>query len=343
MSKYDFLLQKFNNGELDDVLGALDGKVEPIIRLLDKQGLLDQIELGSDSNEEYHNDVYYYIASNHPEKFLSMMLEFFGEISVDGDGKVFLTIADRGDLSELFCDDSFSRNTLSQVTVRNILDGENDWGRFDVSSENLYRDVIEDLTPENLTHLYQRVLKDFQNETEKIYPETELLQEIAKEQGHDDFVELTQENIPKIFADEDSALSVLGIMEDLRSELHSLYDNAYNNAYADELYEDVFNALGEYFIGNGDWVSKPSPKDPTITQYDFKIQINDFVGLMTNYFDEMRGEWDEQTINYQGSFMNVLENSIDMGVFECVRVYAPDYADWTKIKQSLNDLFLDFI
>ena len=64
---------------------------------------------------------------------------------------------------------------------------------------------------------------------------------------------------------------------------------------------------------------------------------------MKNYFYEMRGEWDEQTINYQGSFMNVLENAIDMGVFKCVRVYGPEYADWTKIKQSLNDLFLDYI
>ena len=340
MSKYDFLLRKFNEGDLEGVLSALDGKIEPIIGLLDKKGLLDQIDLTSNDNEEYHNHGYYYIAKNHPEKFLSMMVEFFDEISVEDDGRTFLTIADRSDLSELFCDSI--RNGLSQSTVANILDGENDWGRFDVSSENLYRDVIEDLTPENETILYQRVLKDFLNESEKIYPETELLQSIAEEQGHNDFVELTQENIPKIFSDEDSALSVLGILEDLRSELHSLYESAYNDAYESELYENSFNSLSDFFVGRGDWVSKQSPKDPTKTQYDFRIEVNDFFGLMKRYFDELRGEGTHTIENY-GYFMSVLQNGIDMNVFECVKVFAPDYADWTKMKESFNDLFSDYI
>ena len=30
MSKYDFLLRKFNEGDLEGVLSALDGKIEPI-------------------------------------------------------------------------------------------------------------------------------------------------------------------------------------------------------------------------------------------------------------------------------------------------------------------------
>lgn len=339
MSKYDFLLQKFNEGDLEGVLSALDGKIEPIIGLLDKKGLLDQINLTSNDNEEYHNHGYYYIAKNHPEKFLSMMVEFFDEISVEGDGRTFLTIADRSDLSELFCDRI--RSGLSQSNVANILDGEY-FLEIDVSSENLYRDVIEDLTTGNKTILYQRVLKDFLNESEKIYPETEILQSIAEEQGHNDFVELTQENIPKIFSDEDSAISVLGILENLRSDLHSLYYSAYNNAYESELYEIIFNSLSDFFVGRGDWVLKQSPKDPTKTQYDFRIEVNDFVGLMKRYFDELRGEGTHTIENY-GYFMSVLQNGIDMGVFECVRVYAPDYAAWTKIKESFNEKFSDHI
>ena len=41
--------------------------------------------------------------------------------------------------------------------------------------------------------------------------------------------------------------------------------------------------------------------------------------------------------------MSVLQNGIDMNVFECVKVFAPDYADWTKMKESFNDLFSDYI
>ena len=100
--------------------------------------------------------------------------------------------------------------------------------------------------------------------------------------------------------------------------------------------------MSDFFVGKGDWVSKQSPKDPTKTQYDFRIEVNDFVGLMKRYFDELRGEGTHTIENY-AYFMSVLQNGIDMDVFECVRVFAPDYADWTKMKESFNELFSDYI
>ena len=158
MSKYEYLLEKFNEGDLEEMLTPLRGNILPIISLIDRGGLLDEINLSEISNREYHNDVYSYIAEKYPKKFQSMILDLFsGEISLEDDGRVFLTLGDRGDLSELFCDGY--RNSLSQKSIRAILDGENDWGRFDTTTVNVYRDVIEDLSPKNQQILYQRILK----------------------------------------------------------------------------------------------------------------------------------------------------------------------------------------
>jgi len=342
MTKYEYLLEKFNEGDLDEFLGPLRGRILPIISLIDRGGLLDGINLSEASNSEYHNDVYSYIAEKYPEKFQSMMLDLFSdEISSGDDGRVFLTLGDKGDLSELFCDGY--RNSLSQKNIKAILDGENEWGRFDDTTDNVYRDVIEDLSPKNQQILYQRILKDSQEETEKILPETELLEEIAVEQGHDDFVELTEENIPRIFSDEDSALSVLGILENLRSDLYSVHSSAYNSAYESELYQEVMDSMSYFFVGNGDWVSKPSPKDPTKTQYLFKIEVNDFFGLMKKYFNEMIREDEYHTVNYQGTFMNVLLDGLYMDVYDCISVYGSDYADWSKVKEDIDEIFSDYI
>lgn len=342
MSKYEYLLEKFNEGDLEEMLTPLRGNILPIISLIDRGGLLDEINLSEISNREYHNDVYSYIAEKYPKKFQSMILDLFsGEISLEDDGRVFLTLGDRGDLSELFCDGY--RNSLSQKSIRAILDGENDWGRFDTTTVNVYRDVIEDLSPKNQQILYQRILNDFQEETEKILPETELLEEIAQEQGHNDFVELTEGNISRIFSDEDSALSVLGILKNLESDLYSVHSSAYNSAYESELYQEVMDSMSYFFVGNGDWVSKTSPKDPTKTQYLFKIEVNDYYGLMKKYFDEMRREDDDHTVDYQGTFMNVLLDGMYMDVYDCISVYVSDYADWSKVKENIDDMFSDYI
>lgn len=339
MNKYEILLDRFNNDELEEVLGAVGNDIDSLIKLLDIKGLLDKIDLDSEMTAHYHNDVYSYIAKNHPEKFVSMMINFFDEVTLE-DGKIYLTVQDKGDLADLFCDDSWSRNYLHQDTIRNVLAGDEDWGRIDDTTDNLYRDVIEDLDSDNLKILYNRVLQDFRNENPTIYPQTELLEEIAEQQGHEDYVILNEENIPQIFSDERSTLSVLSSLDELNSNLYQVHHSAYNSAYEDELYEDIMNELGTYFLGNGEYVAKETPLKTIQT---FKIEINDFLGLLKNYVTDLKGESQEHTFWNQWNFMNVLEDGIREDVFECLKVSAPDWADWSKVKDYINTYFGDYI
>ena len=41
--------------------------------------------------------------------------------------------------------------------------------------------------------------------------------------------------------------------------------------------------------------------------------------------------------------MNVLEDGIREDVFECLKVSAPDWADWSKVKDNINTYFGDYI
>ena len=340
MSNYEYLVNKFNQGELDEILGSIGDNIQALITLIDKKGLLEKIDLGSDYNGEYHNDVYFYISQNHTQYFLELMNDFFDEITIDEEGNVFLTLDNRGDLADLVCDSG--RNNLSEDQVRSILDGESDPYYFDETTNDIYRDVIEDLSPKNLEFLFIKILEEIKEQNLEFIPETDLLKQIAENQGHEDYVEINENNIKEIFKDEDSVLSVLENMENIKSELYSVHERAYSDAYESEVYDDVMNGFDDFFIGSGDWETKPHPSNPDKTIYTYKIQVKDFLGLMRNYFNEVRNDDPNTTINNQGYFLNILKAGIEYGVFDCVRIYAPDYADWTKVKENINDSFQDY-
>lgn len=342
MNKYEFLVDKFNNGEIEEITGYAKIGIDKIISLLDQRGYLDYLDVERSFNEEYHNEYYYYLSQNRPEKFIEVLNDSMPEISVDENGKIFLTVNYRSDLADLFCDD-YRRNALAQSTVSNILDGENDWGYVDNTTDNIYRDVIEDLDSDNLKHFYNRVLEDSKKNSIQIIPQTELLEEIAIGQGHEDFVILDETNIQRILSDEESTMLVLDELEDIKSELYSIHHSAYNTALEDELFESVFKSLEDFFVGTGEWVSKPHPKFAGKTLEQFKIEINGFTDLMTNYFQDMRFESAEHSLNYLGDFLSILLDGIEMGVFECLTVYPPDYADWSKVKENINNIFLDYL
>ena len=340
MNKYEFLVQKFNDGELDDFLGPIGGNIQALIALIDKHGYLEDINLVDDMNIDYHNEVYYYISQNYPDMFLRMMDEIFDEISIDENGKVYLTLDNRGDLAELFCD--YGRDSLPRDRIETYLEGDWDYGFFDNTTNDIYRDVVEDLNEKNLEFLLIRVLEEVKENGIEIPAQSELLSQIASSQGHEDFVELNESNIESIFGDEDSAMVVLEELEEIKSDLYRVHEQAYESAYQDDLYEDIFNALSEFFIGKGDWVSKPHPSNPDKTIHQYKIEVNDFVGILKNFLNELRNDGHLYSLSNREYFVRIIVQGMEHGIFNCLNVYPPDYADWTKTKEYINEYFPDY-
>jgi hypothetical protein len=272
---------------------------------------------------------------NNKEKFWELVLKYLSDVELVNN-EPYLVIDTQGELSELFCDNR--RNDLSPETVSEILDGEygNDYfySSYDLT-DNIYRNVIEDLTEENLSYLKNYILKVLDGE--QIVPHTELLEKYAEEQGHPEYVIIDGSNINQIVDDEETMMKLLSNeLEELKSELYSVYSSAYNNAYEEELYEDIWNELSTYF-GKGEWVSRPHTYKKDTEVQKFRTPINNFESYILDYLSE-NSAYSDGTLEYWGSYLSVLKNGT-----ECLSVYPSDYADSSKVTKLVNEFIRDYL
>lgn len=252
-------------------------------------------------------------------------------------GEAYLVVDNQGDLAELFC--SGNRNDISKDTVEAILSGEYDsydgWSSYDLT-DNVYRDVIGELTKENILHLKEYIVKTLEGKQIELY--TELLEDYAQQQGHPEYVTIDQSNIDQVVDDEETMKELMdnSELEELKGELYSIYGSAYNSAYEDDLYEDVWGVLSTYF-GKGEWVTRPHIYKKDTEVQKFRTPIHNFESYITDYLTENKGTT-YGTLEYWGSYLGMLKDDID-----CLSVYAPDYPDSRKVDKNINMNFNDYI
>jgi hypothetical protein len=264
------------------------------------------------------------------------VLKFLGDVEMV-DGKPYIVVNTMGDFAEIFCNGG--RSDLSRDTVEALLSGEydsfsNGWDSYDLT-DNVYRDVIEELTKENLLHLKEYIIKTL--EGQQVNPHTELLEDYAQQQGHPEYVIVDQSNIDQVVDNSETMNELLdNELSELRNELYSIYGSAYNNAYEDELYEDVWNELSTYFE-KGDWVSRPHiyKKDTEVQKY--RAPIHNFESNILDFLNQNKG-YSNGTLEYWGSYLGILKDGWD-----CLSVYPSDYPDSRKVDKNINMYFSDYI
>jgi hypothetical protein len=213
------------------------------------------------------------------------------------------------------------------------LSGEYDSSDYWDSGIDVYDNVIDDLNDQNKQTLIEKLLEELKDE--RITPSTDLLEEIASSQGHDEYVSLDTETLNRIIDDKDSIKEILP--DDLDSELISLYWSAYNAAYEDELYKSIWGELDSIFEGNGEWTQTPSPFDKNKFIQAFKIPFINLESIVKDYLeDNLR--YRDRTLEYWGNIIDIIDDT-----HECLRVRVPEYADWTDTKENINSLYNDYI
>jgi hypothetical protein len=329
------LIERFNDG--DNIIIKVFGDYNIFFKFLERRGLMGEIDPKNGFNSEYwQNEYLIWAHENNKPIFQKWVSEFLGDVIFDENGKAFLTLTDRGDLSDLFCDSR--RYGLSRGTVQNILSEESDYFEyFYESTDNAYRDVIEELNKDNLNKLYEHIVEELDGQ--ELSPETELMSEIAISQGHPEYWTISPENVSRIVYDEESINSLLDDeLEDLRSNLYSLHSSSYNSAYEEEIWEDIWNELQTYFDGKGEFKNVPHPyKKETMVQ-NFVIPINSFDSDILSYLDGNKGYGNTGTLEYQGSYLNILREDR-----ECLSARVSDYPDSTKVDNNINEMFNDYI
>ena len=326
----DFL-EMFNDGELD--VEKYFNDYETFFSVLKKKGLMGELDPKNGPNtENWQNEYLLWLYDNDKEKYYKWIKEFLGDIQVEGENKVYW-LGERKDLAILFCDNR--RNDLSRDTIESILDGENDWEPYWDTTDNVYRDVVDELDEKNLIIFKERIIKELTGK--QISPETEEMQLIASEQGHDDYWEINEENVSRIIDDEDSLNSLLDDeLGDIKADLYSIHNNSYNSAYEEEIYDRFWKELFEYFDDKGEWISTPHPYKKDVTVHKLKVPISDFEGVVNDYLSENK-KYASGTLEYHGSFLEILRES-----FDCLSAWAPDYPNPSKIDKNINDYFSDY-
>ena len=329
----DDIIEMFNNNDFD--VETYFNDYETFFNMLKKRGRMGDIDpKNAADGGDWQNEYLLWLYDNDKENYYKWIQSLLDDVVIEN-GKAYLELSDRGDLARLFCKND--RNGLSRDTIEEILNGESSWEPYYDTTDNVYRYVIEELTPENDKALQEYIVNDLKGE--QISPETSELELIASEQGHPEYVEVNMENVKRIIDDEETMKELLNNqLGDLKSELYSIHSSSYNSAYEDEIYNSIWNELKEYVIGPGEWITKPHPyKKNTEIQYN-KIPLTNFETDINDYLYNNKGYGNSGTLEYHGSFISIMAEDRD-----CLSVHTPDYPDFRKVDKNINMYFKDYI
>ena len=178
MDKLDRIVAEYNNGEIDNLIdGIFNGDVTLFYEYINRKRRFEDLDFDTPETEDYNNYYLFFLSNNNPEKFLDIATDALDDIFKSEDGEYYVATSDYSDIAKLFC---VSINSLSPKTIKTILIGDDfidwDWS----TTDDLYRDVIDDLTPENLQLLFKGIIK----EQKLITADTELLEEISNDQDN---------------------------------------------------------------------------------------------------------------------------------------------------------------
>lgn len=329
----DFL-EMFNNGELE--VEKYFNDYDTWFSILESRGLMGEIDPHNASdNDVWQNDYLLWLYENDREKYYKWVGNFLDDIQFDSQSGTTYWVGDREDLADLFCDGY--RNDISQDTIRKILDGEGDaYEPYWDTTDDVYRDVIDELNPENIEHLKTRIIDELKGQ--QLSPETEEMELIASEQGHDEYWEMNSDVVTRIIDDEESMKSLLkDELSEMKSDLYSIHSNAYNSAYESTVWKEIWGELQEYFNGEGEWTSIPHQYKKDVVVEKYKIPIRNFEDTVNNYLVNNKGNGNRGTLEYHGSLLGIIKEDSD-----CLSARIPDYPDFREVDRNINLYFSDY-
>lgn len=326
-----------NNGEMDSLEDYFDD-MSVLFDVLNKRGYLHLIDPFSVDLGSYHNKVVYKILNSDGElsdKLFKKLANSLGDID-EINGEYYLNIRDLKDLADLFR--TYSRDVSPRDIAEKVL-SDDYWDAFYDTTDNVYRDVVDELNPKNLEYLKEYILKQLgTEEIELDGRSSDLMEELASEQGKETSFNLTPQNIDRVVKDEDTMDWLFkDELDDLKSNLYNIHSNAYNTAYNDEYYRKVWNELGMYIENNPDWF-KWGEK--------YRVRLKLKKGILFNVINNFFGEYKDynDSFDYYGSFISLLEHLMDSSDdYEYLDFRIIDYPDSREVDKNINEIFGEYI
>jgi hypothetical protein len=334
-TKHDFidelLLDNIPHDEFGDALPYLD-----------ELGKVDKLDYDS-VPDNFRNELLSYKLEKNPQETLNYITNNLINDVYVMNGGYYLYVKDRTELADLF--ESGGRDTSPHDYAKAVL-GEDSWEPYWETTDDVYRDVIEDLNEENLGNLAEYIIKQIGGQEFSLEDyDDELFHTFSTEQGTEGTFQITKENVMRLIKDESAMKEMLkGDLSDLKSELYSIHNNAYNSAYETEIYNDVWSELSTYFV-TGSWETDTKERYDGKKIYHEYIKINDFPQVVYDFLsDNKGGTYNESFMEYFGSYVGVIATLMDNhGDYDWLSFRVPDYPDWGTTKKNINDYFTDYI
>jgi hypothetical protein len=345
------IIEQINNGELDEeFLNEFFGGLDRFLNLVDRKGLLHLIDPFASGLEDIQNSIFYAFYQRDKNFIYEIVNRYLSDI--ESDGTDYYYSGDHDELAGFF---TTSRNDISEKTISEILSGEYDpwsYGGFDTDDE--YRDVYTELD-----HYAKSVVDGFiVNELKamgtlkfSIYKRLpEKFEEIAQEQGNEEEIKLTDEVINSLMSD-DECLEYLikKELDEVSSNLNSIYSTCYGDNLVGIWYENLWSALEgevvdskegqEYSYKKNIWNSDGTRGSKTVYGRRYKVTkcVYDVVKGWLELNKNKNG-YNNNTIEYFGSYANLVKDSMEYGPMDWIRVpRLPDYPDWREMRKCVND------
>ena len=254
------IIELFNDGDLD--IKTYFNDSETFFKVMNKRGVIDELDL---EDQYMVNDYLYYLSQNNQEKFVEEIQKYLSDVIFEPGKEPILRVYDRSDLAKLFCE---SRNDISQETIGEVLEGDYNWDRYWDTTDDVYRDVIEELNEENLGYLSSYMLKNLDGQRIEVDEDSpELLQDYA----NDDDIFVTDKKewkyIPHPYRKE-TQIEVLELpIRDFYTPMKEFVYNNMGTGYTPEYYGDFIKILEE----NGECLSYWAPDYASSSRTDQNI------------------------------------------------------------------------
>jgi hypothetical protein len=336
-------IDEFNNGEMEDLL-KIFGSMEQILTFFQKQNILNDIDPFDDNLSDYQLEILNYLLNVLKDKeTLRVCISKLDDITIKDDG-YYLEIKDREDLAELFY--SGGRDTSARDVAKIVLGEDDMWDRWGNTTDDVYRDVIEELNPANIELLKKHMLDVLTNWKIEVDDETP---DLFNNYSEDGIFYLTPENVGDVIGDEESFMYLINndYLDDLSGELYSIHSNAYNSAYETEIYRAVENELETFFdMKSAKWVSIPSSYNPEklVEHYSLKFNPNEVFNSISKYVADS-GNWGyyANNLDYVTTWLNMMNTFMDNGDEPWLDFRIPDYPDYSLVDKYINEFFPDYV
>jgi len=336
-------IDEFNNGEFDDLL-KIFGSMGQILTFFQKQNILDDIDPFDDELSDYQLEILNFNLNVLKDKeTLRVCVSKLDDIVTKDDG-YYLYIKDREDLAELFKD--YSRDTSARDVAKMVLGEDMDWDRWGNTTDDVYRDVIEELNPANIELLKKHMLDVLTNLKIEVDDDTP---DLFNNYSEDGVFYLTPENVGDVVGDEESFMYLIDndYLGDLSGDLYGIHSNAYNSAYETEVYNSVMNELETFFdMKTAKWESIPSNYNPNklIEHYVLKFNPNEVSNSICKYVADS-GNWGyyANNLDYVTTWLNMMNTFMDNGAEPWLDFRIPDYPSSSLVDKYINEFFPDYV